>query len=404
MTDPTTRLPLDGMRILDLSTMIAAPMASSLLADFGADVVKIELPSGTGDGLRDLPPHKDGAPLWWKVTNRNKRGMTLDIRKDEGKELFRKLLPQFDVLVENFRPGTLDRYGFPYETLKRINPDLVVLRVSGYGQTGPMAPRPGFARIAEAFSGFTSLCGNPEGPPLHIGYPVADAVAGMFGAIGILVACYRQKTDPDANGEEIDVSLVESMLRMLEFSVIEVDQLGVARQRSGNRSQYAGPSNVYKTRDGRWFSMSASAQSVFSRLAHAIGRPDLLQNPDFATNPARVQNADALDEIVGGWISERTLDEIMAVLEEHGVSGGPVNDARDVYESDHLRVRGSIVDVADAELGSVAMQGVIPVMTEAPGRVRSTGPMHGEHSEDLLSSLLGLDAEEIAALRQKQVI
>lgn len=394
---------LHGLRILDISTMIAAPVASTLLADFGAEVIKLELP-GVGDIMRQLPPHKDGVPLWWKVTNRNKKGMTLDLRKEEGKDIFRRLIPKFDVLTENFRPGTLDRYGFSREVLKELNPDLIILRITGYGQTGPMASRPGFARIAEAYSGFTSLCGTPDRPPMHIGYPVADGITGMFGAIGILIACFRQKTRKDAHGEEIDLSLVDSMLRMLEFSIIEYDQLGVIRERSGNRSQYAGPSNVYLTKDKRWFSMSASAQPVFERFARTMGRPDLIEDPDYSTNPARVKNAEALDQIIAPWIASYTQDEIMEIFDRDSIAGGPVNDVRDVFESEHLQHRKSFVEVDDSELGTVTMQNVIPIMTQAPGKIHSTGPTLGQDNNEILSSLIGVTDEEIADLRRKGVI
>ena len=397
------KMPLEGLRILDISTIIAAPVASGLLADFGAEVIKVELP-GVGDPLRALPPHKNGVPLWWKVTNRNKLGVTIDLRKDEGKALFKELIKKVDVLTENFRPGTLERYGLGPDVLEALNPDLIILRVSGYGQDGPLAKRPGFARIAEAYAGFTSICGSADRPPMHVGYPVADAVTGLFGAIGVLVALVHRKSNPDAHGEIIDCSLVDSMLRLNEFLVIEYDQLGVVRQRSGNRSQYAGPSNVYETKDGKWFSMSASAQTVYERLADAIGRPDLIDDPRFATNPARVENADALDEIMGAWFAGQTQDEVLQLFEEHGVSGGPVNDAKDVFESEHFRDRKAIVEVEDAELGTVAMQNVFPRLARAPGRVRSTGPMLGEHNEKVLGDLLGLDAAAISGLREKGVI
>jgi len=403
ITDSDQNQPLHGLRILDISTMIAAPVASTLLADFGAEVIKVELP-GVGDVMRQLPPHKDGKPLWWKVTNRNKKGMTLDLRKEEGKEVFRRMIPKFDVLTENFRPGTLDRYGFSRDVLKELNPDLIILRITGYGQTGPMSSRPGFARIAEAYSGFTALCGTPDRPPMHIGYPVADGITGMFGAIGILIACFRQKTRKDAHGEEIDLSLVDSMLRMLEFSVIEYDQLGTIRERSGNRSQYAGPSNVYLTKDEKWFSMSASAQPVFERFAHTMERPDLIEDPKFSTNSARVKNAEALDQIISPWVATHTMDEIMAIFDRDGISGGPINDARDVLESDHLQHRKSFVEVEDSELGTVTMQNVIPLMSEAPGKVHSTGPTLGQDNDEILSSMLGLSAEEITDLRIKKVI
>lgn len=401
--DPGPKLPLAGLRILDLSTLIAAPMASGLLADYGADVIKIELPD-RDDPLRALPPHKDGEALWWKVTNRNKQGITLDIRKEAGKKIFESLVPKFDVLVENFRPGTLERYGLGPDVLHRLNPHLVILRVTGYGQTGPLSNRPGFARVLEAFSGFTSLCGDADRPPMHVGYPVADGVTGLFGAIGILTACYRRATTPDAPGEVIDLSLFESMFRMIEFLPIEHDQLGAVRERSGNRSQYAGPSNVYRTRDGRWFSMSASSQSIYERLARAIDRPELIEDPRFSTNPARVANADALDEILRQWFGARTLGEISQVLEQHQVSGGLVNTMADLCESAHVRDRQAIVQVDDPALGPVAMPGVVPKFRDAPGQVRSVGPSRGEHNAEFYQRELGLSADEVGSLRAAGVL
>jgi crotonobetainyl-CoA:carnitine CoA-transferase CaiB-like acyl-CoA transferase len=394
---------LSGLKILDLSTLIAAPMASTLLADFGADVVKVELPS-KGDALRDLAPHKEGEPLWWKVTNRNKRGITLDIRTPEGRDLLLRLLPQFDVLVENFRPGTLEKYGLDCASLHAVNPRLIILRVSGYGQTGPLAQLPGFARIAEAFSGFTYLCGEPERTPLHVGFPVADAVTGLFGALSILIACHRRGVVADAPGEVIDLSLYESMFRLLEFLPIEYDQLGVVRERSGTRSQYASPSNVYRSKDGKWISMSASAQSVFERLALTIGRPDIIADPRFATNPSRIENAEELDQIVGAWIAAHDFEEVMRLFAGNGVSGGPVNSIRDIFESKHAQARETIVYVDDEALGPVAMPNVVPKLANAPGAIRSTGPRHGEHTEVFFRDALGLSPGEISELHRKKVI
>jgi crotonobetainyl-CoA:carnitine CoA-transferase CaiB-like acyl-CoA transferase len=246
--------PLAGLRILDIATLIAGPWSATLLADLGAEVLKVELP-GVGDGLRALAPHKGDVPLWWKVTNRNKRGITLDLRRDKGRELLLRLLPRFDVLVENFRPGTLDSWGLTKSILHEANPRLTILRVSGFGQDGPYARRPAFARVAEAISGFTYICGEEDGPPLHGGFPVADAIAGLFGSIGILAALYRRDRDPTAPGQEIDANLVESTLRILDFLPIEFQQLGVERERSGNLSQYAAPGNVFRTRDDKWITL-----------------------------------------------------------------------------------------------------------------------------------------------------
>lgn len=395
--------PLAGLRILDLSTLIAAPMASTLLADFGADVVKVELPD-VHDPLRDLAPHKGGEPLWWKVTNRNKLGVTLDVRTPEGRDLLLRLLPDFDVLVENFRPGTMERYGLDCETLHGINPRLVILRVTGYGQTGPLAQQPGFARIAEAYSGFTYLCGRPEDAPLHVGLPIADAVTGLFGAMSILIACYRRLTQPDAPGEIVDLSLVESMFRLLEFLPIEYDQLGVVRERSGTRSQYAGPSNVYKSRDERWVSMSASSQRVFERLAGMIGHPELVEDPRFISNSARVRHADALDAYIAAWFADRDMSEAIAEMARHQVSGGPVNSIEDIFNSAHFRERETIVHVEDERLGRIAMTNVVPRMTRAPGSVRTPGPSHGEHGTRFWKSRLGLSDAELDALREKGAI
>lgn len=399
----TTPPPLQGLRVLDLSTLIAAPMASTLLADFGAEVVKVELPDAR-DPLRDLAPHKGEEPLWWKVTNRNKTGITLDIRTGEGRALLLRALPEFDVLVENFRPGTMERYGLDCATLHRANPSLVILRVSGYGQTGPMASQPGFARIAEAYSGFTYICGKAEDPPLHLGFPIADAVTGIFGALGIMIACHRRLTQPDRPGEVIDLSLVESMFRLLEFLPIEFDQLGVVRERSGTRSQYAGPSNVYRSKDGRWISMSASSQRVFERLAGMIGRPEMATDARFATNPARIEHADELDETIGAWFAERTLSEAVETMTAHDVSGGPVNSIRDIFESDQFRAREGVIHVEDEALGPVAMPNVFPKMARAPGRVRSVGPAHGRDSEAFWKGVMKLDDAEFEALRKKRVI
>lgn len=395
--------PLAGLKILDLSTLIAAPMASTLLADFGAEVVKVELPQ-SGDALRELAPRKNGEPLWWKVTNRNKKGITLDIRTPEGCALLKRLLPTVDVLVENFRPGTLERYGLDCETLHEINPHLIILRVSGYGQTGPFAKRPGFARIAEAFSGFTFLCGDPERSPMHTGFPIADAITGLFGAMSILIACHRRANAPDAMGEIIDLSLFESMFRLLEFLPIEYDQLNAVRERSGNRSQYAAPSNLYLSRDGKWISLSASSQSVFERLSQAIGRPDLITDPRYETNTDRVKNAKSLDAIIGKWLSERDMNEALAVLEMNQVSCGPVNSIQDIFESEHYRAREAIVYPVDKMLGPVAMPNVVPKMTNAPGQVLSVGPDHGQDTDAFFSEMLQLSIDEIEALRRKKVI
>lgn len=394
--------PLSGLRILDLSTVVAGPWASTLLADLGAEVLKVELPR-VGDPLRALAPHKDGVPLWWKVANRNKRGITLDLRTEAGREILGRLLPDFDVLVENFRPGTLERWGITKEWLHGIRPSLTILRVTGFGQTGPYRNKPGFARVFEAMTGFTNICGAPDGPPMHMGFPVADAVAGLFGALGVVSALYRQKAGGDATGQEIDCSLLESMFRVLDFLPIEYDQNGVVRQRSGNTSQYAAPGNVYRTRDGRWASIAASTQRIFERLCEALDRPDLAEDPRFRTNPDRVRHREELDAQIAAEIASRTLAELGDRLDTHQVGFSPIYDIADIFQDPHFEARQAIVPVPDTELGTVRMQSVVPAFSHTPGRVRHAGPALGEHNQEIYSAL-GLGADELERLRGAGVI
>lgn len=401
MTEPSG--PLVGLKILDISTVVAAPWAATLLADMGADVLKVEMPGG-GDALRGLAPHKDGVPLWWKVANRNKRGVTLDLRKPEGKAILERLLPRFDVLVENFRPGTLDGWGLSKERLFELNPKLTILRVSGFGQTGPYARKPAFARIGEALSGLTYICGDPDRAPMHLGFPIADAVAGMFGAIGILGALHRRLKEPDSPGQEIDVNLTESMFRVLDFLPIEYDQLGHVRERSGNLSQYAAPGNVYRTRDDRWVSLPASSQSLFERLCKALGRTELVEDPRFRTNPDRVRNRAEIDAIVATEVGARTSAELAALLEAHEVGYSPIFSIADIFADPHFAAREAIVTVEDTELGPVKMQAVTPRFSETPGKVTRAGPAVGEHNDEIYGGWLGIDDDERRKLAAQGVI
>jgi crotonobetainyl-CoA:carnitine CoA-transferase CaiB-like acyl-CoA transferase len=401
MTEHATG-PLSGLRIVDISTVVAGPFAAGLMGDYGADVIKVEMP-GAGDSLRALAPHKDGTPLWWKVTNRNKKGITLDLRTAEGRDLLARLVADADVLVENFRPGTLDGWGITRAWLQERNPRLTILRVSGFGQDGPYATRPGFARIFEAMSGFTQICGEEDGRPLHLGYPISDAVAGLFGAVGVLAALVDLARNPQRRGQEIDCSATEAMFRTLEFLAIEYDQLGAVRTRSGNRSQYAAPGNVYRTADGKWASIAASTQSIFERLCAALGLEHLLKDERFATNPARVRNYQVLDEIVGEALSRLTLAELRETFTRHEVGFSPIYDIADVFADPQFQAREAIVAVPDGELGTVRMQGVVPRFSETPGAVRRAGPAMGEHNDEIYGGL-GLTAAQIAGLKARKVI
>jgi crotonobetainyl-CoA:carnitine CoA-transferase CaiB-like acyl-CoA transferase len=394
--------PLSGLRILDISTVVAGPFASTLLADLGAEVLKVEMP-GSGDALRRLAPHKDGVPLWWKVTNRNKKGITLDLRKADGKALLGRLIENYDVLVENFRTGTLDEWGISREWLQAINPRLTILRVTGFGQTGPYRNNPGFARVFEAMSGLTRMCGEEGGTPLHLGYPISDAIGGLFGAIGILAELYRLKGDAGLRGQEIDCAVTEAMMRTLDFLAIEHDQLGAVRTQTGNRSQYAAPGNIYATKDGKWASIAASTQSIYERFCKALKLEQLISDPRFIDNPSRVKNFRAIDEIVAEAISRLTLDELRTTLHAHEVGFSPIYDAADIFADPHFIARQSIVSVPDEELGDVRMQCVVPRFSETPVAVRRAGPSLGQHNDEIYAAL-GVSAQEIARLRAAKTI
>ena len=389
--------PLAGLRVLDISSVIAGPFAATMLADLGAEVLKVELP-GSGDALRRLPPHKEGVSLWWKVTNRNKKAITLDLRKPDGKAVLGRLVARHDVLVENFRTGTLDQWGITRDWLQAINPRLTILRVTGFGQTGPYRSTPGFARVFEAMSGFTRMCGEEGGTPLHLGYPISDPIGGLFGAIGVLAELYRLKGNPASTGQEIDCAVAEAMMRTLEFLAIEYDQLGTVRSASGNRSQYAAPGNIYATSDGKWASIAASTQSIYERFCAALGLQHLLSDPRFIDNPSRVKNWREIDEIVSRAISRLTLDELRERLHAHEVGFSPIYDASDIFADPHFIARQTIVSVADDELGDVRMQCVVPRFSETPVSVRSAGPSLGQHNDETFAAL-GLTSEEIERLR-----
>lgn len=392
------RGPLAGLRILDISTVIAGPVSATLLADLGAEVVKVELP-GAGDALRELPPHHDGVALWWKVANRNKEGITLDLRTPEGAALLRRLLPQFDVLVENFRPGTLAGWGFDSDTLARLHPGLIVLRVTGFGQTGPYAHRPGFARIFESLSGFTQLCGERDGPPMHLGFPISDSVAALFGAMGILAAVHQRSQDPAGRGQEIDLSATEAMFRLLDFLPIEYDQTGTVRGRTGNLNPYSAPSDVYRTQDGHWLSIAVSTPALYRRFVEALDRPDLAQDPRFATNRQRIIHREEIEAIVRDWVGRHSAQAITERFDRLGVSCSTIKTIDEIFQDPQFRARNAIVTVADSELGPVKMQCVVPRFSRTPGAVRSAGPALGEHNAAVYGDLLGLSAEEQDRLR-----
>jgi crotonobetainyl-CoA:carnitine CoA-transferase CaiB-like acyl-CoA transferase len=402
MRPPSAAL-LEGVRILDMATVLAAPFAATLCGDLGAEVVKLELPDGT-DPLRRLSPVHDGHALWWKVANRGKRGITLDVRSPAGRALFLRLLPRFDVLVENFRPGTLDRWGLGLAALRAANPGLVVLRLTGFGQTGPRAQQPGFARVFEAMSGFVNLAGTPDGAPQHANYPTGDVLAGVFGAFAIAAAVARRRAHPDEAPAELDLSATEALLRGLDALPVEHERTGEVRGRSGNRATYTAPSNLYRAADGAWVSLVASSDAIFARLCGAMHAPSMAADPRFATQRARVANVEALDAAIAAWFAARPADAAIGACEREGVPAARVADVATVMADPHFAARGAIVRLPDPALGSLPAPAAVPrAMGAAPLPPPRTGPLPGEHNEAIWGEL-GLDAAALDALRRDGVI
>jgi crotonobetainyl-CoA:carnitine CoA-transferase CaiB-like acyl-CoA transferase len=379
--------PLTGLRVIDVGQLIAAPLAATLLADFGADVVKVERP-GMGDAGREMGPRKDDVALWWKVNGRNKRSIALDLKDDADREIFRRLVEQADVLVENYAVGVMDRLGLGYETLREWNPGLIQLSVSGFGQTGPRRHSKGFGRNAEAFSGMAYTTGYPDRPPIHLAFPVADSVSGIFGAFAVLAALRERDTNPTGEGQMVDLALYEAVFRLMEFTAIAYDQLGEVTEREGARSTYVAPVNTWRTKDGKWASFTGSTQAMVERLFRAIGRPDLLTDARFLTNKARMAHRDELDEILSAWMADHTLAEVTGIFDEHQVAIAPVYSIADIFAEPHYWAREAIIEVDDDELGPVRMQGVVPKFSRTPGAVRHTGPRIDQDRESILADWL----------------
>lgn len=396
-------LPLSGIRVLDGGQVVAGPFIAQLLGDFGAEVIKVEQP-GRGDPYRFYGPRKNGVPLGWKVLARNKKSVTLDLRAAEGQALFRRLAAESDVVIQSFRPPTLERYGLTYERLAEVNPRLVVVLVSGFGQTGPYRDRPGFGSLVEAMSGYADLTGAADGPPTLPQFALADGVAALYAAFGVMNALYWRDAGGGGIGQCIDVSLLEPLVSILGPLTTLYDQLGVQLRRTGSRIYANAPRNVYPTADDRWIAVAASTEAVARRCFAAIDQPELADDPRFATAQARVAHVEDVDRIVGGWIGERALAEVMEAFDRHAVSAAPVMGISDLLEDPQVQAREMITTVPDAELGPVRMPGVLPPLSRTPGAIRSTGPRLGEHNDEIYGGLLKLTDDECAELRADGVI
>lgn len=395
--------PLVGLKVLDIGTMIAGPMAATLLADFGAEVIKIEHPV-YGDAMREWTPMKEKKSLWWKVIARNKRLITLNLSAPKGRDILLDLVRDYDVVVENFRPGTLEKWGLGFEDLHRVNPRVILVRVSGFGQSGPYSKRPGYGTVAEAMTGIPHFTGFPETPPTLPPVPLGDSIAATFAAMGTMFAVYHRDVAGGGEGQVIDVSLYEPFFRLAESMVIGFDQLGIVKERLGNRLAEDSPRNAYGTKDGEWVAISASNDRTFQRLARAIGRPDLVEDARFRDNRSRIENANELDRIMLEWFEQRTLDEALEQLENCDVVAGPIYDIARIFEDPHYLAREDIVAVPDEDFGEVRMQAAIPKFSHTPGEVRYAGLGKGAHNDDVYGDLLGMSREEIEALTMEGVI
>lgn len=393
---------LGGLRVLDIATLGAGPWVATFLGEFGAEVIKVEQPDG-GDGMRRFGPQVQGIGLMWRSMSRNKKCVTLNLRVPEGQALLKRLVAEAGVVVENFRPGTLDRWGLGYRALSEMNRGLVMLHMTGFGQTGPYSSRPGFGTLAEAMSGFAHVTGEPDGPPTLPPLALADGIAAAFGTYAVMVALYH-RDHHGGRGQEVDLALYDGLMRFLEPMLLEYDKLGTVRGRTGNRITDSAPRNAYKTADGYWVAMSGSAQSIAERILTAVGRPELIHDPRFKDNPSRVRHAEELDRIIGGWIAEHTLGEVVKRFEECEGALGPVYDAAQIFADPHFRARGSLVTVPDPVLGALTVVNVVPRLSATPGTIAWLGPALGQHNEDVYCGRLGLAPADVAALRERGVI
>lgn len=401
--DTPLSMPLDDIKVLELGQLIAGPYCGQVLADFGAQVTKVE-PPGKGDAMRQWgeADRDTGEPLWWNVIGRNKQSLTLDLRQPRGQELLRELASQADVIIENFRPGTMERWGLGYEELSRHNPGLVMVRVTGFGQDGPYASRAGFASVCEAMGGLRYLSGYPDRPPVRVGISIGDTLAGLHAALGIMMALHQR--DRSGRGQVVDSSIFESVLAMMESLIPEYARAGKVRERSGSFLPKIAPSNAYPARDGRDVIIGANQDTVFRRLCEALGQPGLADHPDYATHRARGEHQAAIDELVAAWTRQHDAQQVVDRLAEAGVPAGLVYRAPDMLDDPHFRARGSIVEVADHSGRPLPMQNVFPRLSDTPGRVRHVGPALGEHTEQVLTGWLGLAPDALDALRADSVI
>jgi formyl-CoA transferase len=393
---------LDDVRVLEMGQLLAGPFCGQLLGDFGAEVVKIEDPS-RGDPMREWGHIRpNGVSLWWPILARNKKSITCDLRTPQGQELVRKIAPHVDVIVENFRPGTLERWGLGWAVLSKINPALILVRVTGFGQDGPYANRAAYGSIGEAMGGIRFVTGSPDRPPSRAGISLGDSLAGTFAALGALVALHARQSS--GRGQVVDAAIYEAVFALMESTVPEYAIGGHVRERTGSILANVAPSNLYPSKDNQGILVAANQDTVFRRLVEAMGNPDLAVDPRFSSHEARGENQETLDTLIAEWTSLHEAEQLIKMLDAHAVPAGTIYTAREMLSDPHFAARGSIVTIDHPTLGPFPMSGVVPRLSETPGTIRHIGPSLGEHNDDIYQRLLGLSVEEIDALRRDSII
>jgi len=392
--------PLAGLKVIDAGVLFAGPVIGTLLADFGADVIKVEHPQG--DALRTLGWQKNGVSLWWAFVNRNKRYVSLKLSTTQGGEMLKQLVADADVLIESFRPGTLERWGLGPDVLHAINPRLVMVRTSGFGQTGPYSPRPGFGTVAESISGYAHINGQPDGPPTLPPCALGDGVASLFGTFAAMFALYHRDTH-SAPGQVIDLAIYEPLFWLLGPQALVYDQLGIVQNRTGSSTEWTAPRNAYQSSDGRWFGLSASSQSIAERVMRLIGHPEVIEEAWFANHTGRVENQKQLDTLIGEWMGRHTGAEVMAAFEDAEAVIGPIYSIADIFEDPQYQARETITTVDDPNLGPARVQNAIPRLVDTPGEVRHLGGDLGQHNEEIYGEM-GYGAVELEAMRQAGII
>jgi crotonobetainyl-CoA:carnitine CoA-transferase CaiB-like acyl-CoA transferase len=400
MTQPVASGPLAGVRVIDAATLFAGPLVATFMGDFGADVIKVEHPKG--DPIRTHGHSKDGVPLWWKMVGRNKRTLTLNLSQPAGQEILLELVKSADVLVENFRPGTLERWNLGPEHLLEVNPRLILVRTTAFGQFGPYSARPGFGTIAESMSGFAAITGEADRPPTLPPFGLADGIAGLAGTIATMFALYHRDARGGC-GQVVDLAIIEPILTILGPQPIVYDQLGIIQERSGNRSVNNAPRNTYRTRDGAWVAVSTSAQSIAERVMRLVGHPEVIDEGWFRSGAERAKHADLLDGMVGDWISQRDKSEVIRAFEAAEAAVSPIYDVSDVMQDPQYQALESIISLPDAELGTVRMQNVLFRMLGTPGQVRWTGRQLGQDTDTILAEI-GLSPDRVAELHAVRAV